>query len=272
MSANHLGTSSRRGQREVVKRVLGKIDRGSREIWRVACDGRIKNLTTTSSSTNAMDQAPANRLNNCLGCKHTGALNIMDDPPKRDSGGRFPFILVCFFLLFPLPPSGASVIVVNGGELYKSGGVNCGDLIQFYKDVKIKLDDTPYNDAVAIKFNSESIAGCCWLQMQWHSVGVRKKGAASPEYVDQTILTSSGAVKLSTNPSKPFWHVDSAQRNRGDKGDKKDPCHEKARAFWKSMLSPYMTNLQILSTLSRMTKRRIRASRASGLRGISKTF
>jgi len=57
MSANHLGTSSRRGQREVVKRVLGKIDRGSREIWRVACDGRIKNLRTTSSSTKAMDQA-----------------------------------------------------------------------------------------------------------------------------------------------------------------------------------------------------------------------
>jgi hypothetical protein len=133
-------------------------------------------------------------------------------------------IFICFFLLFPLPQSEAWT-VVDKGKLDKSGGVDCGDLIQFYKDAKIKDEEIPYDNAIAIKCNSESVAGCCWLQMLWYSVEVQKEGTTSPEYVDQTILTSSGAVKLS-KPSKPFWHVDSAQKNRGDRGDKKDPCHE----------------------------------------------
>ena len=39
------------------KRVIGKTVLGSREVWRVASSGKIKNLTTSASSTSVMDQA-----------------------------------------------------------------------------------------------------------------------------------------------------------------------------------------------------------------------
>jgi len=56
LSAKHYGTSSGR-QKSAVKRVIGKMKRGDREVWRVASEGKTKNLTTTASSTSAMDQA-----------------------------------------------------------------------------------------------------------------------------------------------------------------------------------------------------------------------
>ena len=56
MSVKHYGTSLGR-QKSGVKRIIGKVNRGDREVWRVASDGRIKNLVTSASSTSAMDQA-----------------------------------------------------------------------------------------------------------------------------------------------------------------------------------------------------------------------
>ena len=38
-------------------RILGKLERDDREVWRVASGHQIKNLTTTASSTSAMDEA-----------------------------------------------------------------------------------------------------------------------------------------------------------------------------------------------------------------------
>jgi hypothetical protein len=40
-----------------VDAVIDKTVRGSREIWRVSANGQIKNITTTASSTAAMDEA-----------------------------------------------------------------------------------------------------------------------------------------------------------------------------------------------------------------------
>ena len=56
MSAKHYGASLGR-QKSGVKRVIGRVNRDDREVWRVEYDGRIKNLATTASSTRAMDQA-----------------------------------------------------------------------------------------------------------------------------------------------------------------------------------------------------------------------
>jgi hypothetical protein len=40
-----------------VDAVIDKTVRGNREIWRVSANGQIKNITTTASSTAAMDEA-----------------------------------------------------------------------------------------------------------------------------------------------------------------------------------------------------------------------
>jgi hypothetical protein len=40
-----------------VSQVVGKLTSKGQEVWRVASDGKIKSITTRSSSTAAMDEA-----------------------------------------------------------------------------------------------------------------------------------------------------------------------------------------------------------------------
>jgi hypothetical protein len=55
VSVRHHGISSRQGSE--VTRIIGKLNRDDREVWRVASGRQIKNLTTTISSASAMDEA-----------------------------------------------------------------------------------------------------------------------------------------------------------------------------------------------------------------------
>jgi hypothetical protein len=58
MKKQHSATAVFRGEATLkVDAVIGKTVRDNGEIWRVSSNGQIKNITTTASSTAAMDEA-----------------------------------------------------------------------------------------------------------------------------------------------------------------------------------------------------------------------